>query len=222
MTLIARSDVMSATVPVASGGCGKTHSRPVHNGKPDKVFKIECDGCETYLKQDIIRSGMKKMRTGSDRELKDRYLGLWGWNDDTVPETFDEEREREHNEQVTTAAAANANKDALTTIAAALAGNQELMAKLVAMSQPQQAPSVPVYDPILPVPVPEGEIPEPRQWQYPVGGPVRHPGSRAEPVSAYNQHPCKDCGTPITRKPGQKGALALRCPACKAKAVRKR
>jgi hypothetical protein len=192
MVLYARSDVMSATVPVESGGCGHTHSRPVLNGKPDKVFKIECQGCENYLRQDIVRTGMKKVRTGGDRELKDRYLGLWGWNDQTIPETFDQEREREHAEQESAVSAANANKDALSTIAAAMAGNQELLAQLARMMAPQGAEPLP---------------------QTAINPPEPEP----EPDSSYVQRQCKDCPAMIVRTDGQKGMLPHRCPDCKAR-----
>jgi hypothetical protein len=50
--LFSRSDVMSISIPSASGGCGRNHIRPVRNGAPDKVFKIECAPCEGYLKGD--------------------------------------------------------------------------------------------------------------------------------------------------------------------------
>src|SRR5580698_6953669 len=50
MTLYARSDLMSVSVPVASGGCGGTHSRPVRDGAPARDFRLDCPGCETFLK----------------------------------------------------------------------------------------------------------------------------------------------------------------------------
>jgi hypothetical protein len=208
MTLYARSDVMSVTVPAESGGCGKSHSRPVHGGKPDKDWPLNCLPCETFLKKDVVASEYKKTRlgNGSRDDLKLRWPSLWGWTPDSRPETPDEENRREHDEQETATNAANANKDALTTIAAALAGNQEVLARLAAMVAPQALPS----DPILPEPLdPGAERPEPRTWEYPVGG--------LEKTSSYDQRECRDCGTPIIRAPGQKGALPQRCPDCKAK-----
>lgn len=50
MTLYARSDLMSVSVPVTSGGCGRTHSRPVRSGAPDREFRLDCPGCEAFLK----------------------------------------------------------------------------------------------------------------------------------------------------------------------------
>ena len=50
MTLYARSDVMSVSIPVSSGGCGQSHSRPVHQGAPARDFRLDCPGCENFLK----------------------------------------------------------------------------------------------------------------------------------------------------------------------------
>ena len=54
MVLFARSDVMSVSVPVGSGGCGRPggHSRPVIKGAPAKTFKLDCPPCESFLKGD--------------------------------------------------------------------------------------------------------------------------------------------------------------------------
>lgn len=50
--LYARSDVMSVTIPVESGGCGRGHSRPVIKGAPAKDFRLDCEPCEAYLRGD--------------------------------------------------------------------------------------------------------------------------------------------------------------------------
>jgi SAP domain len=50
MTLYARSDMMSVGIPVTSGGCGNTHSRPVRNGSPAKIWGLDCPPCESYLR----------------------------------------------------------------------------------------------------------------------------------------------------------------------------
>lgn len=50
MTLYARSDLMSVSVPVSSGGCGAGHSRPVTRGAPAKEWKLQCPPCESFLK----------------------------------------------------------------------------------------------------------------------------------------------------------------------------
>jgi hypothetical protein len=53
MSLYARSDLMSISVPVTSGGCGSVHTRPVSRGVPARTWKLDCDkGCESYLRGD--------------------------------------------------------------------------------------------------------------------------------------------------------------------------
>ena len=52
MSLYARSDLMSVSVPATSGGCGNSHSRPVSQGKPAKEWRLDCPPCEGYLKGD--------------------------------------------------------------------------------------------------------------------------------------------------------------------------
>jgi SAP domain len=43
---------MSVSIPPTSGGCGKTHSRPVLNGAPTKNWGLDCAPCESHLKGD--------------------------------------------------------------------------------------------------------------------------------------------------------------------------
>src|SRR6185437_16681414 len=52
MTLYARSDLASISIPATSGGCNSTHSRPVVKGAPAKVWKLECPPCESVLRGD--------------------------------------------------------------------------------------------------------------------------------------------------------------------------
>ena len=52
MKLYARSDVMSVGVSPDAGGCGKTHSRPVTDGAPARLFELDCPQCSTVLKDD--------------------------------------------------------------------------------------------------------------------------------------------------------------------------
>src|SRR5580692_7303264 len=103
MTLGAREDVSYVLVPAGSGGCGEAHTRPVVSGAPSKTFRLDCQGCENFLRADIARSGgNKKVRTingDTGLALKDRYLGLWGASPDTIPESPDAELRREHDEQ---------------------------------------------------------------------------------------------------------------------------
>jgi len=98
VTLYARSDVASITVPVASGGCGHSHSRPVINGAPAKIFKLDCpDHCEPYLrgerKQKILRYQIDKTTGQAVRQERVADADpMWSSTPDTIPLTPDEER----------------------------------------------------------------------------------------------------------------------------------
>ena len=212
MTLYARADVISVCVPVASGGCGTTHIRPVRNGAPAQQFKLDCPGCENFLRADIARTGNKRVRTvnaDNGMRLAERFLGLWGATPDTIPEAPDQEQHREWAEQETATSNASSQTDAMRMIGTAVAGNSELMAKFIELQTALLAKEQPPLSPILPVPVDENaERPEPRQYEYPIG---------ALPESSYDTRTCRDCGALITRSPGQKGALAHRCPDCRGK-----
>jgi hypothetical protein len=41
---------MGVSVPVASGGCGATHTRPVREGAPARDWKLDCPPCERFLR----------------------------------------------------------------------------------------------------------------------------------------------------------------------------
>lgn len=58
MPLFARSDVMSVAVPVTSGGCGSTHSRPVVEGVPETDWDLEkqCMQCAANRRGDPLWS----------------------------------------------------------------------------------------------------------------------------------------------------------------------
>lgn len=195
MVLYARSDVVSVTVPVGHGGCGQTHTRPVIAGAPVKQFELICPPCENFLRADIARTGNKKTRTvNSDNGLKldDRYLGLWGSSPNTIPESPDQEKEREWAEQKTVTENASTQTEAFGKIADALAGNTELIAKLAEIVAGQSAARM-----VMPAePMVPGELP------------------KVDPNA--DQRACLDCGLPIIRAEGQKGALAHRCVTCKA------
>ena len=96
--LFARSDVMSITVPVASGGCGQSHSRPVIKGAPAKIFKLDCpEHCEPYLRGDrrqkklVYQIDAKTGQTVRQERVADSDP-MWSSTPDTVPLTPDEER----------------------------------------------------------------------------------------------------------------------------------
>ena len=98
MSLYARSDVASITVPVASGGCGRSHSRPVINGAPAKIFKLDCpDHCEPYLRGDrrqkklVYQIDSKTGQTVRQERVADADP-MFSSTPDTTPLTPDEER----------------------------------------------------------------------------------------------------------------------------------
>lgn len=198
MTLYARADVMHVSVPVANGGCGQPHSRPVRNGAPDKEWALTCPDCETFLRQDIERSGAKKIRTvNADAGLKlaDRYLGLWGNRKEMVPETYEHEIQREFDEQesvnqqaANSAAAFKQIGDAIAALAAQGQGNTALIQALAnALTATQQPPVV------------KGEIVVADQ-----------PPTELPP----GDYRCQDCGK-ISRRASVKGPAPKRCPDCK-------
>lgn len=73
----ARSDVVSVAITVEAGGCGASHSRPVTNGVPEELWKLECSACESVLVNDP----------------------LWSTTEAEIPETYDEKTSREDNEK---------------------------------------------------------------------------------------------------------------------------
>lgn len=98
MTLYARSDVMSVSIPAASGGCGRPggHSRPVIKGAPVKVFKLDCPQCESYLKGDrkqkLLRYHVNPQTGQAVRQERVADSDpMWSSTPD-VPLTPDEER----------------------------------------------------------------------------------------------------------------------------------
>jgi hypothetical protein len=71
----ARSDVMGVNIAAENGGCGRPggHSRPVINGAPVKLWRLDCGPCSDYLKNDP----------------------LWSLTEADLPETPDEVKGRE-------------------------------------------------------------------------------------------------------------------------------
>jgi hypothetical protein len=96
--LYARSDLMSVAIPATSGGCGASHSRPVHDGAPEREWKLDCPPCESYLKGDRKRKILKT--TPGDPKLgipakQERVADCdphWSSTPESVPLTPDEER----------------------------------------------------------------------------------------------------------------------------------
>lgn len=95
MSLFARSDLMSVAVPVASGGCGTTHTRPVRNGVASKSWKLDCQPCEVFLKG----GGRTRLQySPGDKETgilprQERVADTdpcWSATEESVPDTPDE------------------------------------------------------------------------------------------------------------------------------------
>jgi hypothetical protein len=90
VAVYARSDVMGIAVPVSDGGCGSSHSRPVVQGAPAKVWKLTCGPCETVIKRDIRASTVEW--TDKDRVKHEYNTSTWADDPTRIPLTPDEER----------------------------------------------------------------------------------------------------------------------------------
>lgn len=68
MTLYARGDLTCISVSADSGGCGTTHSRPVIDGAPAKVWELDCPECEHILngnhQPEILEFSYKRDKNG--------------------------------------------------------------------------------------------------------------------------------------------------------------
>lgn len=109
MAVYARSDVSHVAISAVHGGCGKSHSRPVHNGAPVQVWELSCPQCEDHLRSDP----------------------LWAPMPGQVPETPDEKVSRESSEKRTQLDLERSNAEAFTQLANAVSGNATAMQKLV-------------------------------------------------------------------------------------------
>src|SRR6185437_12676100 len=91
---------MLVAVPVASGGCGSNHSRPVTNGAPSKVFKLDCPPCEAYLKGDgKPQKLVYELNKATGAPVRQARVPdgdpMWSSTPDTIPLTPDEARVNE-------------------------------------------------------------------------------------------------------------------------------
>ena len=117
MTVYARSDLMSVSISPLHGGCGETHSRPVNEGAPDKVWSLTCnDGCE-----DILRSDPH-----------------WASHPDDIPETPDEKMRRENQQRAGQRDQENATAQAMQELAKMPGAFQQLAAAMMAGRLPGQ------------------------------------------------------------------------------------
>jgi SAP domain len=75
MTVYARSDIAAVSISAIHGGIAHTHSRPVEDGAPARIWALTCDltGCEDFL----------------------RHSDQWSSTVSEIPETYDEKLKRE-------------------------------------------------------------------------------------------------------------------------------
>lgn len=97
MSLYARSDLMSVSIPPTSGGCGKTHTRPVTKGVTAKVWKLDCNPCEGYLRGDGKPKIIKVIPGDKEQGIPSRMEHVidshpqWSNTPEGVPPTPDEQ-----------------------------------------------------------------------------------------------------------------------------------
>ena len=98
MSLYARSDLMSVSIPTSSGGCGETHIRPVTRGVAAKVWKLDCTkGCEAYLRGDGKRKIIKNIPGDKEQGIPGRMEHVadshpeWSTTPEGIPPTPDEQ-----------------------------------------------------------------------------------------------------------------------------------
>ena len=77
MTVYAASSLDAVVLGPAHGGCSVLHSRPVENGAPVKLWALTCPQCEDHLRHDP----------------------LWSGTINELPETYDEQIDRERREK---------------------------------------------------------------------------------------------------------------------------
>jgi hypothetical protein len=82
---------------LGENGCGATHTRPVTHGSPAKVFRLDCEPCERWLRGDhkpkILRYDIDpKTRTVIGQSRVADGDSMWSSTPDTIPLTPDEER----------------------------------------------------------------------------------------------------------------------------------
>jgi hypothetical protein len=97
LSLYARSDLMSVSIPPTSGGCGSTHARPVTKGVSAKVWKLDCSPCEGYLRGDGKPKVIKVIPGDKEQGIPSRMEHIidahpqWSNTPEGVPPTPDEQ-----------------------------------------------------------------------------------------------------------------------------------
>lgn len=88
---------MSVSIPPTSGGCGKTHARPVTKGIAAKVWKLDCASCESYLRGDGKPKVIKVIPGDKENNIPSRMEHVidahpqWSNTPEGVPPTPDEQ-----------------------------------------------------------------------------------------------------------------------------------
>ena len=82
---------------LGENGCGATHSRPVTHGSPAKVFRLDCEPCEQFLRGDrrpkVLRYDIDpKTRTVTGQSRVADADPMFSSTPDTIPLTPDEAR----------------------------------------------------------------------------------------------------------------------------------
>ena len=97
MSIYARSDLMSVSIPETSGGCGATHSRPVTRGAAVKTWKLDCMPCEKYLRGDEKPKIIKVIPLEKEQGIPSRMEHVadsdphWSTTPEGIPATPDEQ-----------------------------------------------------------------------------------------------------------------------------------
>jgi len=100
--------MMSVSIPETSGGCGKTHSRPVTKGVAKRVWELNCPQCEKYLRGDSKPKIIKVIGGDKNKSIPSRMDHVadsdphWSSTPETIPPTPDEERVHSVRQEVAT------------------------------------------------------------------------------------------------------------------------
>ena len=194
----ARSDVMGVNIGVESGGCGTQggHSRPVINGAPVRLWKLDCGPCSTALKDDP----------------------LWSTTEADIPETPDETKGRED-----FAKRGATDRDNVLAVALAKLAGVELPQTI---RQAIHGASPEIHATIAGKLIcAEGHDAEPgSRFCQECGSPVRQPAVSVKcpqgHENAVTAKFCSDCGSPVQpvaaiEHPAPRTAPAPRAPAAR-------
>ena len=221
VAVYARSDMVSVAVPPEHGGCGAQHIRPMVEGAPAKLWRLDCPYCTVALKEDP----------------------RWSADQMTVPLTPDEERVAKRLEeegdrvmhQVSAALAKSSVEQLRTAQSADLDKSlfqQEQEAMRLQLSEARAEISRlerlihqrPGQEPLVVASSPEPASSAARELETAVKDlagemdldpekvVVLPPGDR----SAENGEACPECGGPL-RKPGARGPRPRVCVNCRKK-----